>query len=978
MKSQFTTALAVVCCLLLPTACNTTPSAAVSAPLAVSPQPAPASQPFLRIETGMHTAMITRIAVDKEERFLVTASLDKTARVWDLKNGKLLQVLRPPIGEGDEGKLYAVAMSPDGKEVALGGFTGKDDGLGNFYIYFFDTATWHLKRQIGKLGIVAIDHLVYSSDGKYLAVALWGANGIRVYSTANLQEVFRDSDYGSDSYGLDFANDGRLVSSSYDGFIRLYDARFKLPPKKAPAPGGKEPFAVRFSPDGKKIAVGFNDSSKVAVLSGDDLSFSYAPDTQGIDNGNLGKVAWSQDGNSLYAGGLYDDGTGLSPVISWSQAGRGQRYNVPLSKTGIMDLIPLQNQFVAYGASDPAWGVIDSTGQKRLENGSALNDFRVGISKHINTSSERLEFKRRNPNNPNQKEIISFDLAQQTFSKQNQAVLSAPITQAKGLEITDWFNNTHPKLNGKPLALQSYERSRALAISQDEQHFLLGTEWQLRYYDKQGQEQWQTPTPEVAWAVNLSTDGRFAIAAFGDGTIRWYSISDGQEKLAFFPHKNGKDWVLWTPEGFYSASPDAENLIGYHLNQTDEQGKLKEGQFVAVKQLSKQFYRPDLIAQRIKGDETAIRQALADIGDVREVLAKGAPPQLELISQQQEGDKVVLKFRRTNNVLVGKISYRLNGVEQETRQVFAGFQGIEPLEMTVPLTQGRNVVEVIATNKNSGIPSEPITSKPIDIQLDNSDKPELYVLAIGVSDYQQRQLKLKFADKDALAVAKSFADGGKKLFSAQHIYTLTNAQATLAEILNSFKKLSEQVKKEDVLIVYLAGHGMILNGQYHYIPVNAMYTSEDAMKTASLGEDQLSQLLPLIKSTKSVIILDTCHAAKANKIILSALNTEELTRGGLDELTAITRLKKGTGRAVLAAASGKDLALEGYKEHGYFSYALLEGMQGKADSNNDKQINVLELGTFLENRVRDLTKDRQIPVIEKTVDWNTYPIGTTP
>jgi uncharacterized caspase-like protein len=288
------------------------------------------------------------------------------------------------------------------------------------------------------------------------------------------------------------------------------------------------------------------------------------------------------------------------------------------------------------------------------------------------------------------------------------------------------------------------------------------------------------------------------------------------------------------------------------------------------------------------------------------------------------------------------------------------------------------VVEVVATGKKSDVPSQPIAVKPIEIQLDTSDKPELYVLAIGVSNYQQRQLKLKFADKDALAVAKSFADGGKKLFSAQHIYTLTNAQATLAEILNSFKKLSEQVKKEDVLIVYLAGHGMILDGKYHYIPVNAIYNSEDAMKTASLGEEQLSQLLPQIKATKSVIILDTCYAAKANKIILSALNTDELTRGGLDEFTAITRLKKGTGRAVLAAASGKDLAIEGYKEHGYFSYAILEGMQGKADSNNDKQINVMELGTFLENRVRDLTKDRQIPVIEKTVDWNTYPIGTTP
>ena len=84
----------------------------------------PPATPFLRIETGMHTAPIRRIDVDAQERYLVTASFDKTARVWDLKSGKLLEVLRPPIGPGDEGKLYAVAIAPDGETVAVGGWTG--------------------------------------------------------------------------------------------------------------------------------------------------------------------------------------------------------------------------------------------------------------------------------------------------------------------------------------------------------------------------------------------------------------------------------------------------------------------------------------------------------------------------------------------------------------------------------------------------------------------------------------------------------------------------------------------------------------------------------------------------------------------------------------------------------------------------------------------------------------------------------------
>ena len=116
------------------------------AALAVAQTAYPPSTPFLRIETGMHTARINRIDVDVAERFLVTASYDKTARVWDLKDGKLLRVLRPPQGSGNEGRLYAVAISPDGTTVVVGGYTGRDPGP--WSVYLFDRASGALARSI--------------------------------------------------------------------------------------------------------------------------------------------------------------------------------------------------------------------------------------------------------------------------------------------------------------------------------------------------------------------------------------------------------------------------------------------------------------------------------------------------------------------------------------------------------------------------------------------------------------------------------------------------------------------------------------------------------------------------------------------------------------------------------------------------------------------------------------------------------------
>jgi WD40 repeat protein len=86
----------------------------------------PPTEPILRIDSGSHTAQIRSIATDQAGRWLVSASDDKTARVWDAADGRLLMTLRIPLGSGNEGRLFAVALSPDGQTVALGGWTGWD------------------------------------------------------------------------------------------------------------------------------------------------------------------------------------------------------------------------------------------------------------------------------------------------------------------------------------------------------------------------------------------------------------------------------------------------------------------------------------------------------------------------------------------------------------------------------------------------------------------------------------------------------------------------------------------------------------------------------------------------------------------------------------------------------------------------------------------------------------------------------------
>lgn len=184
----------------------------------------PPEEPMIRVEAGMHTATITAIATDQENRYLVTASLDKTVRLWDASSGKLIRVYRPPFDNGDEGKLHAVAISPDGQTVACGGVTGKSwegaitypssipgfgDGSGSPFlsmsasscIYVFNVQTGQLKKRMITLpGTIA--RLDYSEDNRYFFARItdaWGfvPGGVKkgMYYNLDIVDVFRTDDY---------------------------------------------------------------------------------------------------------------------------------------------------------------------------------------------------------------------------------------------------------------------------------------------------------------------------------------------------------------------------------------------------------------------------------------------------------------------------------------------------------------------------------------------------------------------------------------------------------------------------------------------------------------------------------------------------------------------------------------------------------------------------------------------------------------
>ncbi len=412
------------------------------------------SDPLLRIETGMHISGVKRVGIDKNERYVVTCSIDKTIRVWDFKNGNLLKTLRPPIGEENEGKIYAVAISPDGRYVAGGGDTGflwdRDNS-----VYIFDLNTGNLIKRIKGIPNV-INQISYSKDGRYLAVGVWGNIGIKVYDTNSYKLVFEDKNYGDSIYGIDFSNSGLMVVSSFDGYLRLYSKDFKLI-KKRKIIGGERPFQVSFSPDGTKIVVGFDDTKNVYVISSKDLKDLYRLDTRDIEGCNFFSVAFS--GDYIYAAGncqkLVDNEWKIF-IRKWDKDGNIQ-LDMPVTDNSITHLVPLKDGGIAFGSFEPSFGLIDADGNVLVYKQSEIIDFRNMFDKfRVSYDGSQVEFIYELGGESYLFDAISGNLGIE-LNKENR--LTSPVVESDIIKITNWKDTQAPMINGKNISIDTHDFS---------------------------------------------------------------------------------------------------------------------------------------------------------------------------------------------------------------------------------------------------------------------------------------------------------------------------------------------------------------------------------------------------------------------------------------------------------------------------------------------------------------------------------------
>jgi Caspase domain len=629
---------------------------------------------------------------------------------------------------------------------------------------------------------------------------------------------------------------------------------------------------------------------------------------------------------------------------------------------------------VIFGAADPAFGVLDATGQRRLFQEPASADFRDnrdGFRLARDGATVQFSYE------PWGTSPARFALRDRslTLAPAADQALAAPVTTASGLHITDWKSTMRPTLNGTALKLDLYETSISLAIAPDSQRFLLGTAWHLRLFNRQGAEQWHVPVPGIAaWSVNIAGNGEVAAAALGDGTIRWYRLRDGQELLALFPHRDRKRWVLWTPSGYYDASPGAEELLGWHVNR----GRDAAADFFPVSQFRSTYFRPDVVAAvlDILDEDAALQQANAAMQRQQPPvpLTQRLPPVVQIRAPQDGATvstpTVTVRFtlRTPSDEPVTALKALVDGrpaAQPRRVRLTAPEETLQELEVSVP--QRDCEVSVIAENRYAA--SEPATVRLRwgGAPAEEVPKPRLYVLAVGVSRYQDSRLILSFAAKDASDVAAVLQRQKGRLYRDVEVKLVTDATATKGEMLDALEWLEHQTTSKDVAVLFLAGHGINdRNGDYYFLPVDV---DTERLKRTGIAFSDITRTVTGLPG-KVVVFLDTCHAG----------NIMGQRRGAMDITGVINELTSAqNGAVVFAASTGHQYSLENPAwGNGAFSKAVIEGLNGKADERRTGRITVTMLDLYVAERVKELTKGQQTPTTTKPHSVPDFPVALTP
>lgn len=972
-------------------------------------QPRPGDA-LLQINPGGHLSQISEAVNTADGKFIITTSTDKTICIWDVEQKKIIEQIRGPKSVFNQGKLYSLAISPDNRLLAVGGFlaigTETDGDLaGQIRIYDFATRKQVLRFKAHSNVVTA---LRFSADGKYLVsgandstIATWKVSGTMDKPSFTLVKKLAREDF--------FVEDIQVSGNAVFVTDRRGVNKYSLPSLELISA------SPQYSSEMYCIAIN-RAANTVAMVSFDQLVLSDTAlkEKQVIElDSYSNRVAISPGGHYIITEGenstvqLYSrEANKFVKTVSADFGGGNTMLGMGfLSNSSFYVAGGRANIMQFYRIDGSKNSTTIKTDSVMAGGGRAFNAISVHEKKLALRSLEKYEGWFDYSLLPEAGKLMSFQLSDSSkypFKRNEKGSLSVSVNRSG----TEMYIYSGGKLTGTVTrdGGSGYGHN-AVTITKNNWIISAGSAGFLTLYDSLGTARASFVGHEGdVMDIIESEDGNFLYSTGADQTTRMWDLREVKGDLEFksydqldlawknffkdyFPEydftkpgemkkvyekllsmgsKENADFLLLPqqlePRLNIFIAKNNEWVIwnnkGYfkaspggasYIGWYVYKGEDQNAEFYTADKLFDNYYKPGIINELALSDESTV------------AILRKAGDEAKTSIAQQVSNMPVLKLAApsvSEKAAQKNISLVIDVENKDFISELLLFQNGKRITVSPEIFRGISIPSItipveLVTGENTFIVSalnqSRVETTPLKFSIEFAGAKatsSLYILAVGIDKYKNSRYNLNYAKADARGIAAQLVSSSAKIFRNIIVDSLFDENATTENIAAQVNRLKSQIKPEDVFLFYYAGHG-IMNDPADGSKSDFYLVLHKV--TQMQGNDEGLKANGLSASRLRDLLLEV--PAQKQLILFDACNSggavTSFTRGAAEE-AAIFQLARSTGFTVLASTNQEQLAAE-LKDlkHGIFTYAIINGLKGEADLKKDGKITVKEIELYL-------------------------------